>query len=424
MKTAWRALEAAQGVFDLRKVVAHNQAQVTGSGPIAITTDAGQWWYAAGFRLETKALRRWPPNTPLLIRVETTVQTGRIGAVFVADDLKQVLGTTDEKTSADGDCTLEIVVDPTPSSGWLILRNNAPSGKASRCELRAIRTFQAGRETASSASRLAEVMSSGSTTIDMAKLAAAAEQAGAESSEIGILDALRRKWSDVPAGLADRCSTTDLAGVSDEELWSFWTRVTEEATTGEGYSVRGWYHELYRDIFRGKRVLDVGSGLGIDGLTFARAGARVTFLDIVPGNLHILERLCRIGQAPDVHFHCLQNLSSLDALPGDFDVIWCQGSMINAPFSFARREAAALLGHLKPGGRWIELAYPRERWEREGRLPFREWGLVTDGERTPWVEWYDLERLRARLDPAEFDVVLHFNFHQDDFNWFDLIRRK
>jgi hypothetical protein len=29
-----------------------------------------------------------------------------------------------------------------------------------------------------------------------------------------------------------------------------------------------------------------------------------------------------------------------------------------------------------------------------------------------------------RLEPAEFDVVLSFNFHNNDFNWFDLIRRK
>lgn len=83
-----------------------------------------------------------------------------------------------------------------------------------------------------------------------------------------------------------------------------------------------------------------------------------------------------------------------------------------------------MLRHLPVGGRWIELAYPRERWEREGRMPFSEWGKITDGEGTPWMEWYDLDRLRARLRPAEFDVVLHFNFHHDDFNWFDLIRRK
>jgi hypothetical protein len=97
--------------------------------------------------------------------------------------------------------------------------------------------------------------------------------------------------------------------------------------------------------------------------------------------------------------------------------------MTNAPFSFARRYAEALLGRLPVGGRWIELAYPRERWEGEGRPPFHKWRRKTDGESTPWMEWYDFERLRTRLHPAKFDIVLHFNFHRDDFNWFDLIRR-
>jgi 2-polyprenyl-3-methyl-5-hydroxy-6-metoxy-1,4-benzoquinol methylase len=422
MKAGWRALEAVPGVFDLAKVVPQNQAQVTGSGPVAIATDPGQWWYAAGFRLDPKALRRWPRDAALLIRVGTTVQSGRIGAIFVADDLARVLGTTDAKSVVDGDATLEIVVDPPPSSGWLILRNDAPSGNASRCEVRTIRTFPAARETARSASRLAEVMGSDSTTIDLAKLGTAVAQA-TESPEDDILNTLRRKWGAVTTSLLNRAEA-DLANTSDKELWSIWTRLTEEATTGDGHSVRGWYHDLYRDAFKGKRVLDVGCGLGIDGLTLARAGASVTFLDIVASNLEILERLCRIAHLEDVRFHYLRDLASIETLPDNFDVIWCQASMIHAPFSFARREAEALLSHLPVGGRWIELAYPRERWERDGRLPFREWGRITDGELTPWAEWYDLKRLRARLHPAEFDVVSHFNFHQDDFVWFDLTRRK
>ncbi|MGD1093726.1 MAG: class I SAM-dependent methyltransferase [Bryobacteraceae bacterium] len=400
-EAGWRGLGPVQGAFDLAGAVAHNQAQITGSGPVSIVTDPGQWWYAAAFRLQPAALQSRPADEPLSIRVEATVQAGRIGALFVADDLQKVLGAPAEKTPADGDATLEVVVNPAPSSGWLILRNNAPAGKASRCEVRAIQAFQ---------TTLAE--DSGLTKMD------------AEASDDQVLDVLRRKWSEVPAGLSERCSTTDLAGISDQELWSLWARIREETTTGDGYSMRGWYHDLYRDMLRGKRVLDVGSGLGIDGLSFALAGAHVTFLDIAQSNLQIVERLCRIGQASHVRFHYLEDLSSLDDLPDDFDVVWCQGSMINAPFSFARSEAEALLRRLPVGGRWIELAYPRERWEREGRLPFHEWGKKTDGESTPWMEWYDLERLRARLHPAEFDVVLHFNFHQDDFNWFDLIRRK
>jgi hypothetical protein len=69
----------------------------------------------------------------------------------------------------------------------------------------------------------------------------------------------------------------------------------------------------------------------------------------------------------------------------------------------------------------MELCYPRARWEREGHLPFETWGEKTDGG-APWMEWYDLPKLLHRLAPARFDVVLAFDYHNSDFNWFDLER--
>jgi hypothetical protein len=104
-------------------------------------------------------------------------------------------------------------------------------------------------------------------------------------------------------------------------------------------------------------------------------------------------------------------------------VIWCQGSLINAPFDVIQKEAQELMKHLPVGGRWIELAYPRERWVNEGQMPFDKWGEKTDGAGTPWVEWYDLDKVMLLLSPSRFDVVLHFNFYNDALNWFDLIRR-
>jgi SAM-dependent methyltransferase len=151
------------------------------------------------------------------------------------------------------------------------------------------------------------------------------------------------------------------------------------------------------EMLRGKQVMDVGSGLGIDCLTLAQAGAKMTFVDITQENLQVLRRLCRAFDLTEVDFYYLEDFSSLDALPRNFDAIWCQGSMINAPFDFMRRECALLLQHLPVGGRWIELCYPYERWEREGGVPFSKWGEMTDGEGTPWMEWYDLERLLERL---------------------------
>jgi len=80
-----------------------------------------------------------------------------------------------------------------------------------------------------------------------------------------------------------------------------------------------------------------------------------------------------------------------------------------------------LLKHMKPGGRWVELAYPKIRWEREGRMPLEQWGARTDGG-APWMEWYDLEKMTLRLAPDRFRVVLYFEYHNSDFNWFDLER--
>jgi SAM-dependent methyltransferase len=176
-------------------------------------------------------------------------------------------------------------------------------------------------------------------------------------------------------------------------------------------------------MLRGKRVMDFGCGLGIDGITFAQHGARVTFVDIVEANVAVTRRLCNSLELVNTDFLYMRELGSLSELRTDYDVIWCQGSLINAPFDVIRLEAQELLKHLAIGGRWIELAYPKARWEREGKLPFDQWGLQTDGAGTPWVEWYDLDKLQAILKPAQFDVILYFEFHNGDFNWFDLLRR-
>jgi 2-polyprenyl-3-methyl-5-hydroxy-6-metoxy-1,4-benzoquinol methylase len=237
-----------------------------------------------------------------------------------------------------------------------------------------------------------------------------------------IFKILRQKWSEVPAGNA-RLATEDLLDLPDKELLTKWTAVRKEATTGEAFDVRGWYHALYNDSLKNKRVMDVGSGLGIDGITFAQSGAQITFVDIVESNISLLKRICGLLDLSNVDFHYMEDINSLSTLPTDYDVIWCQGSMINAPFDIIRSETQELLKHLPVGGRWIELAYPKERWIKEGELPFDKWGEKTDGIGTPWVEWYDLEKLISRLEPAKFEVVLNFNFHNDDFNWFDLLRR-
>ena len=236
-------------------------------------------------------------------------------------------------------------------------------------------------------------------------------------------ETLRKKWVEVPTYSSGYEKTTRLMALSDEALLAEWEAIRKDITTGPEFAHRGWYHALYADGMRGKKVMDVGSGFGVDSITFAQHGARLTFVDLVETNLKVLERLCKIMGLADVRFVLLEDLESLRPLDTDYDVIMAMGSMHHAPLDILKPEYRELLRHLKVGGRWLQLAYPKSRWVRDGRPRFAHWGVVTDGEGTPWAEWLDLEKLLGAFGRAKFDVVLYQEFHNSDFNWFDLLYR-
>jgi hypothetical protein len=233
------------------------------------------------------------------------------------------------------------------------------------------------------------------------------------------LDRYREKWREAPRGsdMDGRVFSTGLLALSDAELLATWDAMAARRYGGE----IGWLGPLYSDTFRDRQVLELGSGLGFDGLRFVAGGAAWTFADIVSDNLAVIRRIARLkGLESQVRFHLIGDDLSFAGLPDDYDAIWVFGSIHHVPFEMARREAVDALGHLKPGGRWMELVYPRERWLREGAPPFEQWGKLTDGERTPWAEWHDLEKVRRRLFPAPLRAVLDFEFCAQNYRWLDL----
>jgi len=232
------------------------------------------------------------------------------------------------------------------------------------------------------------------------------------------LDRYREKWREAPRGsdTDGRVFSSDLLALAEDAFLAAWDGMAARRYSGE----IGWLGAVYGDTFRDRRILELGSGLGFDGIRFAQLGAAWTFADIVPDNLAVIRRVADLKGLTRVAFHLIGDDLSFAALPADFDAIWVFGSIHHVPFEIARREALAALEHLKPGGRWMELVYPRERWLREGARSFDEWGRLTDGERTPWVEWHDIEKVRRRLFPAPLRTLLDFDLCSSNYRWFDL----
>lgn len=226
-----------------------------------------------------------------------------------------------------------------------------------------------------------------------------------------IVSSLAKKWQEVPAG-ADTDGRRQSADMMLKPL-DEWENLFKNAA-----ELRGWWWRLYAPQFKGKRVLEIGSGMGFDAVHFASAGAEWTCCDIVQSNLHVITR---VSEARGLRIKTLliEGLASFDQLSDDYDAVWANGSLINLPFADAQAESHAIIQHLKPHGRWIELAYPRERWVREGSPEFSKWGTMTDGEGTPWVEWYDLERLKQRLFPHRLLPVLDLRFSGDSYIWIE-----
>ncbi len=389
---------------------------------LSVETPAAQWSYSVSIPLRAGVHPHGPLRLPVRVVATVSVKTGTLGCLLVGPDWTTVLGRLPPAVGP-GLHTITLLLEHASPRPYLAFRNAGSGNRKCRFTITSVSLSPDHGDTLQWATTLEDVMEGPPPRVVVAKLLAAIDTRDRWiTDDIAVLDRLRRKWSTVPAGLMDRRSTVDLLRLSDADLREFWVSTHRQTTTGSGFAVRGWYQHLYRDVLRGKKVLEIGSGMGIDGIEFARHGAAITFVDIVEDNLRVMRRLCEIFGITNAQFAYLHSLRSLDPLPSDYDVVWSQGSQINVPFEFAKHECAIIASHLKAGGRWIELAYPRERWVRDGSPPFRLWGNLTDGEGTPWMEWYDLERLLNRLAPTEWQPLLAFNFHQDDFNWFDLMK--
>ena len=105
----------------------------------------------------------------------------------------------------------------------------------------------------------------------------------------------------------------------------------------------------------GKRVLEVGAGIGTDARRIIGAGARYTGINVDRGSAVATEQALRVFSMPSVSLQ--RDARSLDFPDGAFDAVYSFGVLQHIPE--AQRAVAEIHRVLKPGGDFLLMLYNR-----------------------------------------------------------------
>ncbi len=179
-----------------------------------------------------------------------------------------------------------------------------------------------------------------------------------------IKEAIRRWWADFPMTYGDEHGNTDYrqgAGSAGVPLGSreffenadaTFYRWNEPLHTGDAKFGKLFDYPAYH----GKRVLEVGCGMGCMAMNWARQGARVTALDLNPVAVaQTSRRFDLFGLEGDIREVDGESLPFADAT---FDYVYSWGVLHHTPGT--ERAVAELHRVLKPGGAVGVMLYNRQ----------------------------------------------------------------
>jgi ubiquinone/menaquinone biosynthesis C-methylase UbiE len=174
---------------------------------------------------------------------------------------------------------------------------------------------------------------------------------------------VKAHWEDAPCGT----STTDAAPNTDR----FFAEVERERYRLEPYIPA--FAEFER--WAGRRVLEVGVGLGTDFVRFVRAGADAVGVDLTEAAVEsVRRRLSQEGLEAEVLVADAEALPFEDA---SFDLVYSYGVLHHTPAT--ERAVAEVRRVLRPDGEARIMLYSRRSWLALGA--WVRWGL---GRGRPW----------------------------------------
>jgi 2-polyprenyl-3-methyl-5-hydroxy-6-metoxy-1,4-benzoquinol methylase len=116
------------------------------------------------------------------------------------------------------------------------------------------------------------------------------------------------------------------------------------------------------DRWAGKRVLEVGCGIGTDSINFARAGARVTAVDLSSESLQIARQRAGVMGVSDAIEFAQANAEELGSVvAGNYDLVYSFGVVHHTPHPERALEQVRSL--MAPDGTLKLMVYHRRSWK-------------------------------------------------------------
>ena len=166
----------------------------------------------------------------------------------------------------------------------------------------------------------------------------------------------------------------------------------------------------------GKRVLEIGVGIGADYLEWLKAGAHATGVDLSSASIERAQRRCKLaGYAPDLYVSDAEHLPFSE---NAFDIVYSYGVMHHSPDT--RRCIREVWRVLKPGGSLRIMIYHHPSltgfmlWLRYGILRGKSLRqVVYEHLESPGTKSYTQDEARTLLEGFE-QVELQLVFSPGD----------
>ena len=151
--------------------------------------------------------------------------------------------------------------------------------------------------------------------------------------------------------------------------------------------------------WRGKRVLEVGCGIGTDTVSFARNGAWVTSVDLSEKSLEIARQRVKVyGLQDQVTFFCADAEELEEFVPAEaYDLIYSFGVIHHTPRP--ERVVEQLRKYAKPGTTVKIMVYHRRSYKLA-------WILLTEGKGAFWK----LDELVGRNSEAQTGCPVTYSY--------------